>query len=174
MPVKKNNAKGCPKTNQGAGARPGPSTFGSTTSRQVPQEAPPGLDGRRHTVAQRAAQQAEILRVAYVPAALAAALNMDGRIDGNACRIYLDRFLEDAGDPSDPVQRVLLEQVAVLRLRLADLHTQAARAKSVEATKILTGATARLLGEVRRLAVTLRELKGSAPKEPKLRIANGG
>jgi hypothetical protein len=38
---------------------------------------------------------------------------MGAHFDGSACKLYLDRFVHDAGDPSDPVERVLLEQVAI-------------------------------------------------------------
>jgi len=135
---------------------------------------PPGLDEARHAAAQRAAHQAEVLREAYVPSALATALGMGSQFDGSACRVYLDRFIQDAGNPSDPVERALVEQVAIARLRLADLHSQAAQAKAVEAVKVYTSATARLLGEVRRLALSIREYRSHVPKKSKLRLAQVG
>lgn len=162
-----------------------PPPRGTAAPRDPAQEAPaapsappgdhaPGLDAALHAVAQRTAQQAELLRLAYVPACLATALGMDARFDGSACRLYLDQFIAAAGDPQDPVERTLIEQVAVARLRLADLHAQAAQAKSVEAAKVYAGATARLLGEVRRVALTLREYRGRTPESTKPRLAKVG
>jgi hypothetical protein len=114
------------------------------------------------------------LRQAYVPASLATALGMGDQFDGSACRAYLDRFIHDAGDPQDPVLQVLLEQMAIAHLRLADLHSQAAQARSTEAVRVYAGATSRLLGEVRRLGLALREYRGRVPRQGKLRIAQVG
>src|SRR5262249_20893192 len=104
----------------------------------------PGTDDARHAAAQRSAHAADVLRQASLPACLATALGM-ARFDAAACQVYLARFLEDAGSPRDPVARLLLEQLALAHLRLADLHAQAAGAQSVEAVKVLTGAAARLM-----------------------------
>jgi hypothetical protein len=57
------------------------------------------------------------------------------QFDVHACRAYLDRFVADAGATKDPVERVLLEGLAFANLRLADLQSQAAQAKSIEAAK---------------------------------------
>ena len=135
---------------------------------------PPGLDDERHAAAQRAAHMGEVVRQAFVPGCMASALGTNGLFDGRAFRVYLDNFLRDAGAPTDPLERLLLEQAAFASLRVADLHTQAAGAKSVDAVKVFTAAAARLLGEVRRLAVTLKVYRGRAPAAEPLRIAQVG
>ena len=53
------------------------------------------------------------------------------------------------------------------RLRLVDLHSQAALAKSHDAVKVYTSAAARLLGEIRRVALALREYRGKPSKKEK-------
>jgi hypothetical protein len=101
------------------------------------------------------------------------ALNM-AAFDVHACRAYLDRFVVDAGGTQDPVERVLLEGLAFASLRLADLQSQAAQAKSIDAAKAYTSAAARLLGEIRRTALSLRVYRDRTPAEPQLRVAKVG
>src|SRR5262245_52822731 len=67
---------------------------------------PPGLDAARHRAAQAGARGADVLRQAFVPACMAAALSSSGLFDGSAFRCYLDQFLQDAGAPRDPVERL--------------------------------------------------------------------
>jgi hypothetical protein len=104
---------------------------------------------------------------------MATALGMS-QFDVHACRAYLDRFVADAGGTKDPVERVLLEGLAFANLRLADLQSNAARAKCIEAAKAYTSAAARLLGEIRRTALSLRVYRDRTPAEPQLRVAKVG
>jgi hypothetical protein len=158
----------------GAAARKAPSP--APEARAAPADAapPPGLDAARHDAAQRAAHRAAVLRQGFVPACMATALGCNGQFDASAFRLYLEAFVRDAGDPRDPVERVLVEQLAFAHLRLADLHAQAAGAKAVEAIKVLTAASARLLAEVRRLGLTLRAFHERAPTTEKVRLAQVG
>jgi hypothetical protein len=135
--------------------------------------APAGLDPARHASAQRAAQNAEILQQSYIASCLTAALGVR-EFDVHACRAYLDRFVADAGGTQDPVERVLLENLAFANLRVADLHSRTAQAKSVDAAKAYASAAARLLGEIRRTALSLRAYRDRTPAEPQLRVAKVG
>jgi hypothetical protein len=139
------------------------------------QNSPPGLGDARHAAAQRVAESADVLRRVYVPASMAVAA-ANPRFDAGACRAFLDRFVEDAGSPHDPVHRVLLEQVAFAHLRLADLHAQAATAKQAELIRVYSSAAARLFGEIRRTAMALREYRGRghAPTEVGPQLAEVG
>src|SRR5262245_24072864 len=167
----------------GSGQVPAPPTGADREAIGLPPKHPagpsgqagpaPGLDDARHAAAQRSAHAADVLRQAYLPACLATALGM-ARFDAGSCQVYLDRFLQDAGSPRDPVERLLLEQLGFAHLRLADLHARAAGAQSVEATKVLTGAAARLMGEVRRTALAVREYQERLPQQRKLRLAQVG
>jgi hypothetical protein len=134
---------------------------------------PAGLDPAHHAAAQRTAENADILQRSYIPACMATALGMS-QFDVHACRAYLDRFVADAGGAKDPVERVLLEGLAFANLRLADLQSNAAQAKSIEAAKAYTSAAARLLGEIRRTALSLRAYRDRTPAAPQLRVAKVG
>jgi hypothetical protein len=133
----------------------------------------PGLDAAQHAAAQKAAHQADVLRRVFLPACFAAALST-GKFDASAFRSDLDQFIRDAGNPTVPVERLLLEQLAFANFRIGDLHTQAAQAKSIETIKVFTSAAARLLGEVRRVALTLQAYRSRTPATKKARIARVG
>jgi hypothetical protein len=126
--------------------------------------APPPTDPRRQ-VQQRAAHHADALRGAAFPVLMSEALGLGGMFDGSACRVFLERLLADAGNPADPVERMLLEQLALAHFRTAQLHVAAGQSKGAEAAKLLSAAAARLLGEFRRTALALRAYRGREPGE---------
>src|ERR1700736_820936 len=87
---------------------------------------PPGLDAARHAAAQRAAHPAAVLHATYHPASMAAAL---GQFDAVVYKDYLDQLIQEAGNPADPVVRLLLRQLAFADLRLSQLQVEASGAK---------------------------------------------
>lgn len=82
-----------------------------------------------------------------------------------SCQLYLDKLLEEAGSPNDPVERMLVEQLALAHHNLGRLYLQAAQAATTEEAEVFNTAAARLLAEFRRLALALREYR--APMTPK-------
>jgi hypothetical protein len=155
------------------GGQAGPKDAPPATPAAGGTRTPAGLDDAGHAAVQRSAQNADILQRSYIPACMATALGMS-QFDVHACRAYLDRFVADAGGTKDSVERVLLEGLAFANLRLADLQSNAAQAKSMEAAKAYTSAAARLLGEIRRTALSLRVYRDRTPAEPQLRVAKVG
>jgi hypothetical protein len=95
---------------------------------------------------------------------MAAALELDPRLDGGSYQLYVEQFIEEAGKPTDPVERMLLEQLALAHFRIGQLHVSAAKATGIEAVKILNSATARLLGEFRRTALAVRVYRTRVPE----------
>ena len=71
-------------------------------------------------------------------------------------KAYFNTVLGEAGDPADPVERMMVEQLLLAHHRLAHLYTQADLAQTPEFARVLHGAANRLLGEFRRLALALR------------------
>lgn len=74
----------------------------------------------------------------------------------SSAHAYVTQLIHDAGEPTDPVEQILLEQLMLAHHRLAQLHERASEATRPEAVRILNGAAARLLGELRRLALSIR------------------
>lgn len=134
---------------------------------------PPGLDDARHAASQRAAYQADVLRHLVFPSFMAESLGLEDSIESRAYVVYLRRLLQEAGNPTDPIERMMLEQLALAHLRIGQLHANAGKSKSTEACKIYTSGASRLLGEFRRTALALRVYQAHAPKlksEAKLKI----
>lgn len=124
---------------------------------------PPGLDEQRHAAAQQAARQAEALRRGFIASCMAEAMGLNNTISVAGYQAHLDRLIKEAGDPKDPIEVMMIEQLVLAHFRIAALQVDAAQAKSTEATKILTAAAARLLGEFRRTALGLRVYQDRAP-----------
>jgi hypothetical protein len=144
------------------GKQPGGGT-GSIPSGTV-QDPPAGLDAARHAAAQRSAQGAELLRKGAFPALMATALEINPCIETEAYRIYLEQLKEDAGSPTDPIEVMLIEQLCMAHWRIAQLHGNAALAKSIEGIKMYNTVASRLLGEFRRTALALRAYQVATPK----------
>jgi hypothetical protein len=73
---------------------------------------------------------------------------------------YRDQLLRDAGNPPDPIERMLIEQLALAHHSIAKLHSKAAAAQTPDEANIYSGAASRLLGEFRRTAQCYREFQG--------------
>jgi hypothetical protein len=115
-------------------------------------------------------QQAELVRLLGFahnikhmsgPAYLAATA---GYVTGNkippeAFRVYLDRLLRDSGNPSDPIERMLIEQIALAHHAIGRHQTRAANAQSPNEGKTYSAAATALLGEFRRLTLTLKKYR---------------
>ena len=52
---------------------------------------------------------------------------------------YLEKFLEEAGGPTDPIERLLLEQLAFAHHNTGLLYIDAAAATAIEEARVLNG-----------------------------------
>lgn len=125
---------------------------------------PPGLDAAKHAAAQRVAHQAELLRRGIFPALMASALALDKFLETAAYSAYLEQLLADAGNPTDPIERMLIEQLCLAHFRIAQLHVGAGQAEKAEAVKMYNSVAARMLGEFRRTALALRAYRTRVPE----------
>jgi hypothetical protein len=106
-------------------------------------------------------QQAVLVKRAVVPATMAEALGLDGEIRASGYRLFLVGLLRDAGNPSDPVEVMLLEQMAVCHFRALQLQGQAGQAQGLEAIELYNAAAVRLTAEFRKTALALKEYRGT-------------
>src|SRR5262245_29994758 len=70
---------------------------------------------------------------------------------------YVDELLEAAGDPQDPLERMMLEQVLMAHHAIGRLHLQAAQTIKPEVAKVYLDGVARLLGEFRRSVLAIQK-----------------
>lgn len=108
----------------------------------VTQEPPDGLNEAHHAAVQRSAHGGEVLREGLFATFMATALNLDKFFDARAYRIYLANVMRDLGDPKDPIERMLIEQLCLAHFRVAQLHGVAGQANGLEGTKLLNTVTA--------------------------------
>ncbi len=80
-------------------------------------------------------------------------------------KVYLDELLKASGAPTDPLEKMLVEQITVAHHRILALHAQAAQAESPEMIEVLNAAATKLAAEMRRLCLALREYR--SPITPK-------
>ena len=139
-----------------------------TTKEAVPGETAPGLDSARHATTQRHSHQAEVLRKGVFPALMASALNLDKFFDTAAYKIYLENVLRDMGEPTDPIERMLVEQLCLAHFRVAQLQADAGSAKGLVAIQLLNSVAGRMLGEMRLTALSLQTYRTGTAK-PKAR-----
>ena len=152
---KKMSSSTPPSTGRASGGPPQPPV-------PTPQGAPAGLDEARHAAAQRTSHEAGVLREGAFSALMATALNLDKYFGTGAYRVYLAGVMRDLGDPKDPIERMLVEQLCLAHFRVAQLHAGAGQANGLEATKLLNTVAARMLGEMRRTALSLKAYRTSA------------
>ena len=78
------------------------------------------------------------------------------KIVPEAYKTYAVQLLQEAGSPSDPIERMLLEQLALAHHNVGRLHIEAARAEGLEQAKLFNSAAARLMSEFRHSALALK------------------
>lgn len=83
-----------------------------------------------------------------------------------AYKKYRDRLLVDCGGPSDPIEIMLIEQLALAHLNSGRLHFRAANAEGLEGARVYGGLAVLLQGELRRTALALAAYRSAA--RPKL------
>lgn len=83
-------------------------------------------------------------------------------VRGEAYNVYVYKVLEDAGNPSDQIERMLIEQVCLAHHNIGRIHIKAAMAEGLEEDRIYIGAAALITGEFRRTVATLKNYREPA------------
>jgi len=83
-------------------------------------------------------------------------------VDPQSYILYHERLLADCGGPSDPIEVILIEEIAQAHACLGLLFAKTSNGGHVEAVGIYAGATARLIGEVRRSALALQAYRAAS------------
>jgi hypothetical protein len=80
-------------------------------------------------------------------------------------KLYRDEILAASGNPTDPIEVLLIEEFLWAHHRLGQLHVEAAAAKTKDMIEVYNSAAARLMAELRRSALALREYRSPVPKQ---------
>ena len=109
------------------------------------------------TPEQKAENLHQLSGACYLHGATAGLLGV--ALDVRAWKAYLDNFLVDAGNPSDPLERLLLEQLVLAHHVVSRLEVQAALKERLEEVEAYLAAAARLMGEFRRSTLALQSYR---------------
>lgn len=129
-----------------------------------PSASSPKLTPQQQVAMQKATREGNIVRSLAFPAAMASSVPMGKEVGASGFKLFLDGLTKDAGVTTDPVERMLVEQLALAHHRVAQLHAQAEQATEADLVKVYLTAAIRLTGELRRLALALRQYRDPAPK----------
>lgn len=78
---------------------------------------------------------------------------------------FLEDLLSDAGNPEDPIERMLIEQISLAYHQLGALYVLSSSAATVDERETYYKAAARLLGEFRRSVLALKDYRAPAPQK---------
>jgi hypothetical protein len=132
----------------------------SPMSKHVDEDQQPPEIPEVHVTNPARAREAAIIRDLVFPACMAASLGLSEQTaTASGFKVFLDKLKEDAGAGDDPIVAMLLEQLALAHLRIADLHSKAQEARQLEAVAVYSSAAARLTGEFRRCALALKKYR---------------
>ena len=137
-------------------------------SLEPPAEAGTGTSGGQPTpgpteVINPARHFAGHLRETIMPLYLSAILGrVMPQIDLMAFKIYRNQFLFDCGNPTDPIECILIDQIVMAHLITGHLQVKGAHESSAESAGVYLGAAARLTGELRRTARALQVFRSAA------------
>jgi hypothetical protein len=82
--------------------------------------------------------------------------------DALAFKKYRDTLIAVCGSPHDPVEVMLIEQLALAHLNTGRLHFRAANAESLDGARVYGGLAVLLQGELRRTALALKQYRAAA------------
>jgi len=84
-------------------------------------------------------------------------------------KLYLNGLVELTGIPTDPIERMLVEQAALAHFAIGLLILRAGTRENLDEVSACHAAAARLMGEFRRHALALQEYRAAAAKKKKAR-----
>ena len=127
-------------------------------------DAPPDITVEHQQNLDQASKESVVLRDLACGLYLADIL---GPVLGKSVKIlgfqaYRDQLMRECGNPTDPIERMLIEQLAMAHHSIARLHTKAASAKTAEDADRYSSAASRLLGEFRRSAQCYKDFRSPA------------
>ena len=83
-------------------------------------------------------------------------------VEAAAYTAYLEQLLKDAGDPGDPIERMLVEQLAQAHHAVGRLYFKASNSETVDAAGVYLVAAARLMNEFRKSTLALKSYRTPA------------
>jgi len=141
------------------------SSGNGTPAKRHPQAKPLRLNVEQQAAQAKAESEADIIEHAVFAASMASSVAVGNGVTASGFKRYLDRLLEQSGNPTDPIERMMIQQVALAHFRIAQLHARADKAKTVDAAKQYTAVAIRLTGELRRMGLAIQRYRQPPKKK---------
>jgi len=141
----------------------------TTTGQQSPGAAPAPAGKSEERPLTESQRQSNLVRDCVVPGYMQVVIGANAPLDKTAALGYRDELIRDMGSPKDPLERMLIEQVGIAHVMVMRLHGLCATADNAERTALYATAAGRLLAELRRTIVTLRDYR-TPPAKPQVTI----
>lgn len=81
------------------------------------------------------------------------------KINPDAFKLYRDIILHEAGNPTDPIERMLIEQLALAHFSIGQLRIRACATENPKMAIAFSDAATRLLSELRRCSLALEDYR---------------
>ncbi|MGA2259129.1 MAG: hypothetical protein ABSG53_31035 [Thermoguttaceae bacterium] len=124
-------------------------------------ESPPSSPPAAPTLEEIIAQQAENLKdvTGASQMYIAVSSSIAPQISTAAFKIYRQKLLEQAGSPTDPIEIMLIEQIALAHFHIGRLHLKSCSTAQAPLAVAYTDAATRLTAEFRRSALALEDYR---------------
>lgn len=106
-------------------------------------------------------RQTQFLIDEYFPTFMSFAVGFED-LQPRAFALYLNRLMAHSGSPKDPLERMLLEQVALAHFCIVRLRSSVGGRSDKDVVEAYSSAATRLTAEFRRLIMTLQEYRERA------------
>jgi hypothetical protein len=80
--------------------------------------------------------------------------------------LYLKRIFKEAGDPKDPIERMMIEQLVLAHHKVGELYVRAESTKNPQEQAVYNAAAGDLLSGFRRTALALKRYRASVEGTP--------
>ena len=100
--------------------------------------------------------------------------SMSTRLGAEEFALFRDKLLVDAGAPTDPIEVMLVEQIALTHFAIGRLHIKACSMDNAKLSVAFTDAATRLLGEFRRCSLALEEYRSRRIARKERSVSNDG
>jgi hypothetical protein len=122
---------------------------------------PDDLSDDERKVLEKAQRGAHTLEEFYASSVLATSSGkmLGAHVDAAAYKILRDEFIADAGQPADPLEVLMLDQLLWAHHQVGSLHVQASKTNDAAIAEAYSNAAVKLMAESRRTVMALREYR---------------
>ena len=129
----------------------------ATSAKPAPAKTPPAEPTIEEIVAQQAVNLKDVAGASQMYIAVSSSIAPD--ISTEAFKQYRSTLLQQAGSPTDPIEIMLIEQIALAHFHIGRLHLKSCSTAQAQLAVAFADAATRLTAEFRRSALALEDYR---------------